>query len=144
VNAQEQSKKLPQQKSPERNHQEKAFALIHKIDWWFRKHYNLAPTDPRYLDMTAEGMEIEYWAHTLTSRWEEIIKDGGKVKTIDDLLEESKSMSDDDFDRQLGELEQQSAAQAQAEQPSRVTPRPEDDGKPRPVISIRRPLYGRR
>jgi hypothetical protein len=33
------------------------------IAFWFRRKYNLAPTDPRYLDATLEQMETEYWAH---------------------------------------------------------------------------------
>jgi hypothetical protein len=30
---------------------------------WFRKKYNLAPTDPRYLRATAEMIEAEWWAY---------------------------------------------------------------------------------
>lgn len=33
------------------------------IAFWFRRKYNLAPTDPRYLDATLEQMETEYWAY---------------------------------------------------------------------------------
>jgi hypothetical protein len=145
LSVQNQSPNPQQQRKPsERVHQDKAFALIHKIDWWFRRHYNLAPTDPRYLDMTPEGMEIEYWAHTFTERWEQIIKDGGKVKSIEDLIDEGKAMGDDEFDRQLQQLEQESAAtKAAVDQPSRVTPRP-DSVPSSPVIHIRRPFHGRR
>jgi hypothetical protein len=31
--------------------------------FWFRRKYGLTATDPRYLDMTEEGMLSDYWAH---------------------------------------------------------------------------------
>jgi hypothetical protein len=31
--------------------------------FWFRRKYNLAPTDPRFLDATIEDIETDYWAH---------------------------------------------------------------------------------
>ncbi len=33
------------------------------IGFWYRKKYNLPPNDPRYLDLTAEEIQAEYWAH---------------------------------------------------------------------------------
>jgi hypothetical protein len=30
--------------------------------FWFRQKYNLPPLDPRFLDMTPEDIEAEYWA----------------------------------------------------------------------------------
>ncbi|MGF6641770.1 hypothetical protein [Paraburkholderia sp. MM6662-R1] len=30
---------------------------------WFRQQYRLAPTDPRFLQATAEEIEAEYWAY---------------------------------------------------------------------------------
>jgi len=32
------------------------------MEFWFRRHYNLAPTDPRFLDLTSEQLQVEYWA----------------------------------------------------------------------------------
>jgi hypothetical protein len=32
------------------------------VEFWFRNKHNLAPTDPRFLDMTEEEMEVEWWA----------------------------------------------------------------------------------
>lgn len=32
------------------------------MEWWFRDRYRLAPTDPRFLDATAEEMLTDYWA----------------------------------------------------------------------------------
>lgn len=33
------------------------------MEFWFRRKFNLAPTDPRFLDATREAIETEYWAH---------------------------------------------------------------------------------
>jgi hypothetical protein len=33
------------------------------IHFWYRRQYNLAPTDFRYLDATVEQIETDYWAH---------------------------------------------------------------------------------
>lgn len=33
------------------------------MEFWFRRKYNLAPTDPRFLDATLEQITIEFWAH---------------------------------------------------------------------------------
>lgn len=30
--------------------------------WWIRKHYNLPPTDQRFLDLTEEQISLE-WEH---------------------------------------------------------------------------------
>lgn len=32
------------------------------ISFWFRRKYNLPPNDPRFLDLTLEQIETEYWA----------------------------------------------------------------------------------
>jgi hypothetical protein len=31
--------------------------------FWFRRQYNLPPNDPRYLAITPEEIEEDYWAH---------------------------------------------------------------------------------
>lgn len=31
--------------------------------FWFRRKYNLSPRDPRFLDLTPEEVEAEFWAH---------------------------------------------------------------------------------
>ncbi|WP_161548784.1 hypothetical protein [Pseudomonas sp. Q1] len=33
------------------------------ISFWFRRKYLLSPIDPRFLDLTLEQMEAEYWAY---------------------------------------------------------------------------------
>lgn len=38
-------------------------ALSKTAGFWFRKKYNLPPTDPRYLDLSREAILTEYWAY---------------------------------------------------------------------------------
>lgn len=33
------------------------------LEFLFRRHYNLAPTDPRYLDCSAADIVVDLWAH---------------------------------------------------------------------------------
>lgn len=37
--------------------------MAETLGFWFRKKYNLTPNDPRYLDMTAREIEVDFWAH---------------------------------------------------------------------------------
>lgn len=37
--------------------------MAETIEFWFRRKYNLPPSDPRFLDLTSEEIETEYWAH---------------------------------------------------------------------------------
>lgn len=37
--------------------------MAKSVGFWYRKRYNLPPNDPRYLDLTAEEVLAEYWAH---------------------------------------------------------------------------------
>lgn len=39
-----------------------AEAEAHSARFWFRQHYLLPPTDPRYLEMTDEGIVLEHEA----------------------------------------------------------------------------------
>lgn len=56
--------------------------MARTTEFWFRRKYNLPPTDPRYLNMTVEGMLAEYWAHTY----------------YDDPERDTREVADDDFD----------------------------------------------
>lgn len=31
--------------------------------FWFRRRYNLSPLDPRFLELTPEDIETEFWAN---------------------------------------------------------------------------------
>ena len=33
------------------------------LEFWYRRKFNLAPNDPRFLDLTAEDIETEYYTH---------------------------------------------------------------------------------
>lgn len=78
--------------------------LIGTYAFWFRQHYNLTPNDPRYLALTPDEIEAEYWAYhffanpttdssededfdteklaTLMEQedWIDVISNGGEVK----------------------------------------------------------------
>ena len=32
------------------------------LEFWFRRKYSLPPSDPRFLALTTEDIEAEYWA----------------------------------------------------------------------------------
>lgn len=46
---------------------------------WFRRRYNLTPNDPRFLDITAEEISLDYWANHYQDR-----ADAGKPEEIED------------------------------------------------------------
>ena len=62
-------------------------ALSETIQFRWRRRYNLAPTDPRYLDMTFSGLVQDFWAH--------LHVDDPKLRD---------RLGDDDFDATLREL----------------------------------------
>ena len=37
--------------------------MAQTAEFWFRRQYNLPPSDPRFLDVTVEEMLTDYWAH---------------------------------------------------------------------------------
>jgi len=53
-------------------------------EYWFRREYNLAPTDPRYLDASHDEILAEYW-----TRHFDDIRQGLKA--------EEEIFEDDDF-----------------------------------------------
>jgi hypothetical protein len=38
------------------------------IALWFRRRFNLAPLDPRFLELTPEDIAAEYWAHRFADK----------------------------------------------------------------------------
>lgn len=80
------------------------------MNFWFRKKYNLAPNDPRFLELTREDIETEYWAHFYSEN---------KV---------TEEFDDEDFDEDayLAQLEAEAKDRA-AGQPSADTPPDVDD-----------------
>jgi hypothetical protein len=69
------------------------------LQFWFRRKYNLAPTDQRFLEATISQMEADYWAH-------HYFENPNVVEDVDD---------DFDMDSILAALEAEAAAK-EAEQ----------------------------
>jgi hypothetical protein len=42
--------------------------MAKSLEFWFRRKYNLAPTDPRFLDATLEQIEADFWAHEYANK----------------------------------------------------------------------------
>lgn len=42
------------------------------MEFWFRRKYNLPPTDPRFLEMTIADIAADYWAHRFTDKPSEL------------------------------------------------------------------------
>lgn len=62
------------------------------LEFWFRRRYNLAPTDPRFLDVTIEQIETDFWAHTYFDK-----PPGDELEDEDfDVDEIMKQMAEDD------------------------------------------------
>ena len=155
-----------QKEKPEQNQKEKrpeqeakwqrdAFREISTIDFWFRKHFNLAPTDPRYLDATREQMWVEFWCHQLDTLRELADEESeeeadtleGLLKFADEYrLSHSKEMSDAEFKRKLAKLDKADDEREAREgkNPSRVALASKDRKNDDPiVIKFRRPMSGR-
>jgi hypothetical protein len=87
-------------KSLERSAKDAAKLESGTVRFWFRRKYNLPPSDDRYLDMTEEAMLTEYWAHFYYEKPESVFEDG-----TDNFEEELAAMDaemgippDDDFE----------------------------------------------
>lgn len=37
--------------------------MSRSVEFWFRRKFNLPPHDPRFLAMTQDDLESEFWAH---------------------------------------------------------------------------------
>lgn len=62
------------------------------LEFWFRRKFNLAPTDQRFLDATIEQIEAEYWAHTYFDK-----PPGEEIEDDDfDLEQVMREMEEDD------------------------------------------------
>lgn len=42
--------------------------MARSVEFWFRRKYNLAPTDPRFLDATLDQIHAEFWAHEYANK----------------------------------------------------------------------------
>lgn len=74
-------------------------ALSKTLEFWYRKKYNLAPTDPRYLDTTVEQMQVEYFAyHYETNKATEEFEDydfdpQAEIRRIEQEAEEAERVA---------------------------------------------------
>lgn len=85
-----------------------AYEQLFSVEFWYRRFYNLPPSDPRYLNTTPEEMAVEYWAYKLLERHRKLIKDGGESRKLEDLLTEET------FEEELEELDARLEAEANA------------------------------
>ena len=62
------------------------------IEFWFRRKYSLAPTDPRFLEMDAEGMLTEYyaWKYLEDPSFHEEVNDDFEEELAEFLAENKK------------------------------------------------------
>lgn len=56
--------------------------MAQSVEFWYRRQYNLPPTDPRFLDATLEEIETDFWAHHFHAHPE---TETGEVVEDDDL-----------------------------------------------------------
>jgi hypothetical protein len=61
--------------------------MAETYQFWFRRKYNLPPSDPRFLALTPEDVEAEYWAY-------EYAEAGGKEEFEDDDFDEIENIDD--------------------------------------------------
>lgn len=85
-----------------------AYEQLFSVEFWYRRFYNLPPSDPRYLNTTPEEMAVEYWAYKLLERHRKLIKDGGESRKLEDLLTEET------FEEELEALDARLEAEANA------------------------------
>lgn len=94
----------------QRPYQEEAFAQLDSLHWWVRHHYNLLPTDPRYLNLTEEELRVEYWLTVFEHRRARAEQDNITLETLDDYL------SGGSVEEKFAALKRQSARQVKKEQ----------------------------
>lgn len=72
--------------------------------FWFRRKYNLPPTDPRFLNMTAVELRAEWWAHYYAENGaEEEFEDDDfdleeELRKIDEEAEADEALAGNDPD----------------------------------------------
>lgn len=98
-----------EQRRLDRVFQEHAWEQLRTYDWWVRRRYNLAPTDPRYLGMTPEQIRVEYWTFILEAKAADAKREGRQIDTLDDLI--TAQESDEEFDERLAALDRRLAAE---------------------------------
>ena len=70
---------------------------VYTFSYWFRKKYNLTPTDPRFLEMTPETIKKEFFLERLSENPEFKLEDMEKDNSADDdwmKMQESDSTNE--------------------------------------------------
>ena len=57
------TRRTPFDKANPKAAKSKGKQLHDTYSFWFRRKYNLSPADPRFLELTPEEVETEFWAH---------------------------------------------------------------------------------
>jgi hypothetical protein len=71
--------------------------MFKTISFWFRQKYSLSPRDPRFLALTPEEVETEYYAHEFAARPPADIEFEDEDFDTDDILEQLEA-SDGDWE----------------------------------------------
>lgn len=59
-------------------------------EFWFRRQYNIPPSDPRLENISKEEIILEFFCHKLYNKYVKMVEDGVHNPTLDDLLLEEK------------------------------------------------------
>lgn len=79
-----------------RTKRQRAHEAARGVDFWFRQHYQLPPSDPRYLDTTALQRLDEFYTHQAYQR---MIKGESTTESYQTDLDEEGLLSElDDLD----------------------------------------------
>lgn len=62
--------------------------MSESLPFWFRRRFNLPPTDPRFLDATLDAMAAEYWA------WRYAESDVSEEEAFDDDFDAGQVLAD--------------------------------------------------
>jgi hypothetical protein len=65
---------------------EQAYWELGSLEWWFRRTYNLPPTDPRFLNASLPDIKHDYWLHTLSNRIDTAIQNEVPIESLDDIV----------------------------------------------------------
>jgi hypothetical protein len=64
------------------------------METWYRRRYNLPPTDPRFLDSTVEDIELDYWTQHFADR-PNAVEDEDDDFDIDEIKAQMAANPDD-------------------------------------------------
>jgi hypothetical protein len=62
--------------------QKNAWEIIQTPEYWYRRHYNLCPSDPRFLDAEKEEILTDFWCYVLYERMLKLRNEGVEQEDI--------------------------------------------------------------